>query len=219
MHMSQLQGVGIAQRKSHGFRNQSTVRKLQTKSVRHLLHHQTAFLVGIVPRQYLSAGNGAVFRTVCLDIRHGHAFPSPGMIDQKLRVHAEHPVKRVLVRLRHVLHGQKPQASQAVHRSPSDPPEIRQRPVLPQGLPIQLLCQKTDMILRMLCRNVQRHLCQIQVRPDSRRRRYSGLSLHILHDRYGKLPGGHSIHVQVIGHIQKGFINGIDMDVLLRHVS
>ena len=219
MHMSQLQGVGIAQGKGHGLRNQPPVRKLQTKSIRHLLHHQTAFLVAIVPRQHLPAGDGAVFRAVRLDIRHGHALPSPGMIDQKLRVHTEHLIERVLVRLRHILHGQKPQASQTVHRTPPDPPEIRQRPVLPQGLTVQLLGQKADMILRMLCRNVQRHLCQIQVRPDPRRRRYSGLPLHILHDRHSKLPGGHSIHAQVIRHIQKGFVNGIDMDVLLRHIS
>ena len=219
VHMSQLQGVGKAQGKGHGFRNQPPVRQLQTERVRHFLHHQKTLFVAVVPRQYLPAGNGAAFRAVCLDVRHGHALPPPGVIDQKLRVHAEHLIKHVLVRLRHILHGQKPKASQAVHRAASDPPEIRQRPMLPQGLPVQLFRQETDMILRVLGRNVKRHLRQIQVRSDPRRSRYPRLPPHILHDRYGKLPGGHSIQAQIFRHIQKGFVDGIDMDILLRHIS
>jgi len=55
--------------------------------------------------------------------------------------------------------------------------------MVPQGLTITLLIQYTDMILRMLRRNIQCNLRQIQITSDTAGRSNPGLLQYILHNR------------------------------------
>ena len=140
------------------------------------------------------------------------------MIDQELRIDAEHLIEQVFLCLRDLSHGGDPRPGEAVRYPSSDPPEICQRLMIPQGPPVSLLIQDPDVVLHVLRGNVQRHLGKIQVGADPRRGSDSRRPQDIVHDLYAQLLRGHLIHPQILCHIHEHLVDTVDMDIFLRNV-
>ena len=169
----------------------------------------------IIPWEDLSAGYGIGLRLIRFDVRHRGALPPPRVVDQKFRIHTEHPVQQRLVRLGDLPHSRDPCTGQPVHGPFPHFPEIGQRFMVPQRHPIGLLAQYPDVVLHMLRRDVQRHLCQIEIGPDPGSRR---IFQDVLHHPDAQLFRGHLIHLQIIRHIHKNFVDTVNVDILLRDI-
>ena len=70
----------------------------------------------------------------------------------------------------------------------------------------------------MLGQNVHSHLAQVHIGADASCRGNTGGLQHILNDPLGKFIGAQAAVFQIRCHIHKYFINGIDMDILRRHI-
>lgn len=86
-----------------------------------------------------------LLRPVGLDVCYRTRFPPPGVINQQFRIDAEKPVQEIFIMeiprtsegaARDISHGKEPVLLQSGGISLSDPPEIRQRPVIPEKLPV-----------------------------------------------------------------------------------
>ena len=73
------------------------VYQVKYQKVGHLPHNQLRFLSSVRLLQNLTGTDAVRFRLVCLDFLDRARFPAPGMVDQQLRIDAEHLVKKVLV--------------------------------------------------------------------------------------------------------------------------
>ena len=131
--------------------------------------------------QYLAGADTVSLRSIGFDQVHGHRLIPPGMIDQKLRIDAEHPVQQIFVIVisqssdrasGHIAHGKHSGGFQLLAVSGADSPEIRQRPVIPQKFPIADLIQfgnPDSVIIRfhMLRYNIHGNLAQVQIGSNS----------------------------------------------------
>ncbi len=152
------------------------------------------------------------------------------MVDEQLRVHAEEPVQQLLVvelagspeaAPGDVAHRVQPVFLQFPGSAPADPPEIGERPVIPELFAITLFVELRDahavlVRVHVLRADVHRHFAQVQIGPDSRGRRDPGLAVHFLHELLRELARRHAVSFKVGGGVDHHFVDGIDMDVLRR---
>ena len=105
----------------------------------------------------------------------------------------------------------------------TDAPEIRNRAVAPQLLPVGALRQFGDpdpvSVRRcLLCQNIHGHLSQVHVGPQANSRRDAGFLQHILYDPKGQLMWSSLVGVEVVGNIHEHLINAVHMDVFRGNV-
>ena len=154
-----------------------------------------------------------------MDVLHGDGLPSPCVVDQKLRVHTELPVEGLLVCLRDPAHGADPETLKPGSRPFPDAPEIRERLVIPERLAVGFLVQYPDEIVCVLGCDVQRDLGQIQVRTDPAGGTHPDASGHLVHQEQRHLFRRLPVPLQIARNVQKGLVDGIDVDVLRGDVS
>jgi len=168
-----------------------------------------------------------VFRLVRLDIRDRTRLIPPGMVDQKFRVDTEHPVQKIFVII--IVFLSEGASGDIPHRvdspffqffrvSPAHTPEIRQRTVSPQISPVTHLIQFCDthsvrVRFDVLCHNIHRDLCKVQIRSDPRSRRNSGFFLHIPDHPCRQLMRRHMVCLKIGSQVDKDLIDRIGMDI------
>ena len=82
----------IAHGQHHLVCDQTFFHQLQGQSVSHLPDHVPRLLEIVGRLEHLTGSHALFLRAVGLDVRNGTWLPSPGMVDEELRVDAEHPV-------------------------------------------------------------------------------------------------------------------------------
>ena len=97
-------------------------------------------------------------------------------------------------------------------------PEIRQRSVVPQQIPVGLLVQlrnaDTIFVCRdMLCHNVHGQLCKVEVGADACRCGDAGVVQHLPHHGHGKFMGAHVIIRQIARHINENLVDGVGINI------
>ena len=102
-------------------------------------------------------------------------------------------------------------------------PEIRQRAVVPQQIPIGLLVQlcNADAIFvcwNVLCHNVHGQLCKVEVGADACRCGDAGVVQHLPHHGHGKLMGAHVVIGQIARHINENLVDGVGVDIRRGHI-
>ena len=176
--------------------------------------------------QHLPAPQTAGSRPIRLNIRNGTGLHSPYMVQQQPGIHPKGAVKPLLVPFGpqgNIPHGEHSGRFQLACRPRPHPPKIRQRTVFPQQAPIGHFIQlgypyPVFIGVNVLGHNIHGHLAQIQVRAYPRRSCNAGGFQHIQNQPHGKFAGRQPVSFQVRGRINKYLIDGINMNVLRRHI-
>ena len=100
-----------------------------------------------------------------------------------------------------------------------DPPEIGQRTMVPEQPPVTHLVQLRNAHAVRIGRHlfskyVHCNLTEIHVGAYTRRGGDASLPQHITNHCHGQFMGGLVVKRQIIGHIHKDLIYGIDVDIL-----
>ena len=102
-------------------------------------------------------------------------------------------------------------------------PEIRQRSVVPQQIPVGLLvqlCNADTIFIRrdVLCHNVHGQLCKVEVGADACRCGDAGVVQYLPHHGHGKLVGAHVVVGQIARHINENLVDGVGVDIRRGHI-
>ncbi len=102
-------------------------------------------------------------------------------------------------------------------------PEIRQRSVVPQQIPVGLLvqlCNADTIFIRrdVLCHNVHGQLCKVEVGADACRCGDAGVVQHLPHHGHGKFMGAHVDNGQIARHINENLVDGVGVNVCRGHI-
>ena len=207
-------------------RDQPFLHQFQRQRIRHLPQNQLRLrrLIGML--QNLTGTQAVRLRPVSLHRLYGTGFPPPGMVNQKLRIFSKKAVEQFLVldrASRHVSHRIQAKRGQPFGIPPPDPPEIRDRTVGPEFSAVRHFIQLCDPNPVLICRDmlgphIHRHLAKIQIRPDSRRCRDSGLVQYVQNHSHGKVVGRQVIRFQIRGRIDEDLIDRVNNHILRRHV-
>ena len=144
------------------------------------------------------------------------------MINDELGIDAESFVQLSFVSLaqpRHIPHGEASECFESPRDSRSDAPEIRERSVTPEELPICIFIQLRDTHAVFVSRDVLRHdihrdLCEIKVRSDACRGCDSCFRQDFPDHGDRQLMGSHVIRVQIGSYVQKAFVDTVYDDVV-----
>ena len=90
--------------------------------------------------------------------------------------------------------------------------------MIPQNPAIGFFIQYPNMILYMLCCDIQCNFGQIQICSNPGSRSNPGMFKNIFHDPYTQFLCRHLIHCQIIRYIHKHFIDTVNMDVFFGNV-
>ena len=186
----------IPYREHHLIGDKFLIHQTQNEKIRHLAHDELCLFEIIRTLQNLSTAQTVRLRLIGFDQLHGHRLIPPGMINQKLRIHTEHTVQQLLIvkltRLsdraaRNIAHCIKARFLKLFCISMSYPPEVSQRPVVPQIFAVCHLIEKSNantVLIRigMLCHNIHRHFAQIQICTDTARRSNSSVAIDFHND-------------------------------------
>ena len=167
----------------------------------------------------LAARQAFALRAVRLDIGYGHGLDAPGMVDQDLCVHTKGLVERLFGMGRDLSHGMDAHMCKTARRASADAPEVRDGSVVPERLAIGALVELAKEVGAMLGRDVEGDLGKVEVRAQATGRRDARRSHHVFADPLPKLAGRAAIEPEVTRHVQKGLVDGVDMDVLGTHVA
>ena len=202
--------------------------QIEHQQLGHLLDDQPPLVKIVGTVQHLPGGQAGRGGPVLLDDLHRHRLPAPGVIDDQLRVDTEGLVElRFLQRIEggagDVAHREQLHVLQLRGDAPPDAPEIRQRTVRPQQLPILHLVQLRDahaVLVRLgfLRDDVHGDLGQVQIRADASRRRDARVVQHVADHGHGELVCGHAVGAQIVGHVDEDLVDGVDEDVFRRDV-
>ena len=150
------------------------------------------------------------------------------MVDDQLGVDAEGFVEPVLAigverGTRNVAQSEKLHRLELLRDAFTDAPEIRQRAVCPEFFPEGHFVERRNANAvpvgpGFLGFDVHGDLGEKEIGADARRRRDAGIVQHVAHHRHGQLVGRHAIGAEIICHIDKNLVDGIDNDVLRRDV-
>ena len=134
--------------------------------LRHLADDYPRLIERVRALEHLPRAETAAAGAVRLNVRDSARLIAPRMVYQQPRVHAEELIERVLIVLRaqgDIAHRVHPVRFELFCVAPADAPEIRQRPMLPELLPVALLRELRDahtirVRLDVLCDYVHRDL-------------------------------------------------------------
>ena len=211
---------------------QALFHKIEHEKVGHLAHDELCLVPVVRLLQHLPGADAVGVRPVGADVRDRAWLPAPGVVNEKLRLHAERFIEQLLVieipalperaagNIAHRVHSQR---FQPPHRARADTPEIRERPVAPEIAAVahfvKLRNAHAVTVRRdVLCFNVHCDLAEIEIRPDARRGGDAGRMQHLAQDLPAEVVRRHAVRWQIIGHIHKHLVNGVDVDILGRYV-
>ena len=148
------------------------------------------------------------------------------MVDKDFCVHAKNLIQTIFSmdgKPCQVPHGVDAVGFQPFDSAGASHPEIRQRAMVPQQIPVRLLVQlcnsDTIFVCRdVLCYNVHGQLCKVEVGADACRCGDAGVVQHLPHHGHGKLVGAHVVIGQVARHINKNLVNGVGVDIRRGHI-
>jgi hypothetical protein len=216
----------VAHREDDLVAHEMLVHQVERQRVRHLADHHSAFVRRIGTLQHLTAAQGVGLRLVGFDVVHRHRLPSPGMVDDELRVDTEHLVEQFLVvhrQPRELAHRIDADAAEPCDDATAEAPEVGHRLVVPQ-LPavahlVELGNAHAVLVGRdMLGHHIHGHLAEIEVRADARSGGDARRRQHVSDHRHGQLMRRHLVGLQIVGDVGKDLVDGIDVDVLGRDV-
>ena len=167
-----------------------------------------------------------ILRLVRFDCLHGAWLISPGVVDEQLCGNPEHLKQRSLAVFRipgNVTHGVQSHLFQLFGVAAADPPEVRQRLVIPQLFPESHFVQFCNADAVCICRHLFRHnvhgdFRKVQIRSDAGSRCDAGFTQYRLYHFHGKLVRRAVIGFQISCHVHKDFVNGIDVDIFRRNI-
>ena len=140
------------------------------------------------------------------------------MIDQEFCVHTEETVQKVLIGFGNILHGTDAEGIESSGDTGAHPPEIRERFVIPQSLPVTFFCEFPDKVRSMFGGDIQGNLSQIEISTDTTGGADADLFINVLHDTKPQVSGRKLVEGKVVGYIHKGFINGVDMNIFFGNI-
>ena len=222
----------ISYSQSHLVCHKSFLYQIQRQQICHLMNYKSGLFTGVGALQHLAGAHAVIFRAICLDIRNRTGFPTPGMVDQKLRVHPEKLIQKLLIIIfsrfsqrtgGNISHGENPMGLQLLLISFSHAPEIRQRLMGPENLPVRHFIQRPDPHSVFIRRNMLRHnvhgdFAEIEIRADSRSGGDSRILKYIQDHFPRQLFRCHLICFQIMSGVDKHLINRIHMDILRRNI-
>ena len=155
------------------------------------------------------------------------------MVDKQLGIDAEQPVKQLLVvqlvgtpqrTAGNIPHGIQAVLLQLFGVAPPHPPKIGQGAVIPQQAAVGLLGQAGNahpvaVRLDVFGFDIHRHLAEIEVAADAGGSGNAGFLQHLQDHLHGKFPRGKAVAGKIIGGVDEHLIDGIDVDILRRHVT
>ena len=144
------------------------------------------------------------------------------MVYQQFGIHAKEPVKQSFVLYRHpgqLTHRVNTIDSQFLCYASAYTPELRDRLVVPQLMPIRHFIQFCDAYTVFVGRhlfghNIHRHLAEIHIRTNASRSSNARLTQHVANHLHRQLMGSQFICAKISRHIHNHLIDGIHMDVL-----
>ena len=207
-------------------RHELLAQKIERKPFRHLPQDQLGLFKRVGILQDLPGPGAAGLGLIGFDISQRAGLIAPGVVNQKLRVHAEQTVQHRLICQRtacNIPHGVKSPVLQLLSVAPSDAPEIGQRFMVPEQEAVTAFIQLGDthtilVRLDMLGHNIHCDFTQIEVRPHSCGGRDAGGLKHIQNKLFRQLLSGEMVQIQIVGNIQKYFVDAVRVDVLRRKI-
>ena len=224
-----LQAFAVVPNIQHNLlRDHMLPNQIQHQQLRHFADNQPPFLKIIRALQYLPGGNTAGGRTILLDIRYRHRLPAPCVVNDQLRVDPKGFIKFIFADwiergTRYVAQGIKAHRFELFGDASADAPEICQRAMRPELFPKGRLIKRRNahavpVGLGLLGLDIHGDLGQKKIGADARCRRNAGIVQNVAHHRHGQLMRRHAVGTQVIRHIDKNLVDGIDDDVLRRNI-
>ena len=210
---SYIETVGIPHMECDGAGDQILLHQVQAQQIHHLLDDEQPLVKRVIAAQHLTAAQTVGVGSVGLDVSHGDGLPAKGMVNQKFGVDAEQVVEEVFVCFGDVPHGADAVWFQTSGGAGTDPPEIGERPVIPQLCAVAVFVQFPDKIFCVFGGDIQSDLGQIQVAAHAAGGADSGGTEDFGHDLLTQLAGGQMVKRQIVSHIHKGFVDGVDMNI------
>ena len=154
------------------------------------------------------------------------------MVYQQFRVYAEQFIEQFFVVIAltvsdrascDIAHREHTMFGQFFGITMTDPPEVGNRPVVPQKTAVTHLIKfrNTDAVFirrGMFGHNIHGDLAQIQICAKTRRGRDAGLGKNVLYDLAGQFSCGQRIGIKVCGYVHKDFINRVNMNIFRSNV-
>ena len=182
--------------------HQLLVHEAEGDGVRHLMDDRSGLVRLVGAMEDLRIAEGPVLGLVGLDGSHGAGLPAPGVVDEELGVDAEEVVEKVLVQKvigtsqgapRNVSHGEHAVGFQFLDVTCAYAPEVPQRSVGPEPLPVSHLVQLGDphavgVRFLVLGQDVHGDLGQVEVGPDAGGGCNTGLLIDLQDHLLSQLP-------------------------------
>lgn len=148
------------------------------------------------------------------------------MINEQFGIDHEHPVQYIFVFYGHpgdVAKSVHPGSFKSCSISPTNPPEICQRPMCPHFFPEGSLVQLCDphtvlVCLNMLRLNIHSNFAQKKIRPDTGCRCDPGGLQNVPDHPHGKVAGCQFVELQIGSRVDKHLVDGINVNILGRDV-
>ena len=216
----------VAYLQGDGFRHQFLFGKPEHQDLCHLPDDELCLIVGVGAGQHLSLTDAVGAGLVAFDLLHAAGFAAPCVVDEDFCIHAENLIQTIFSvdgEPCQVPHGVDAVGFQSLDGAGTGHPEIRQRAMVPQQIPVGLLVQlrNADAILvrrDMLCHNVHGQLCKVEVGADACRCGDAGVVQHLPHHGHGKFMGAHVVVGQIACHINENLVDGVGVDICRGHI-
>ena len=187
--------------------------------IHHFPQDHARFLERVVGREDLTVHKRTALRFVCLDFRDGARFLAPSMVDKVFGVHAELPVEHFGVQGGYAGKVLRAMACQTPRDARSDAPDVRDRAVKPDLLLERAFVQETDVVGRVLGRDVQGYFGQEQVRSHAGGSTDAGLLENGGHERSRECARIHAVKGKIRRSVDEAFVNRVDVHVFRAYKS
>ena len=218
----------ITHRKHHALCHKVVFHQAHRDRIHHLAHHQARLLEGIRILQHLPLAHALRARFRLLDIGNRARFVTPRMVNQQLRIHAEHLVKRIgILDARPCDIAHRAQTAAAVQiaffktrrNTAAHLPKARNRLVRPEFFAVSHLVEFRNahavfVGFHMLRHHVHRNLAQVKIRADAACRGDSRRRENVLDNRLHQFTRRLLIQFQITCQVQKAFVYGIGVDIV-----
>ena len=216
----------VADLQGDGFGHQFLFGKPEHQNFRHLPDDELCLIVGVGTGQHLPLADAVGAGLVAFDLSHTAGLIAPCVVDENFCIHAKNliqPIFSVDRKPCQIPHRINAVGFQLFHGAWACHPEIRQRAVVPQQIPVRLLVQLCNADTIFVCRNVlcydvHGQLCKVEVGADACRCGDAGVVQHLPHHGHGKLVGAHVVIGQIARHINENLVDGVGVDIRRGHI-
>ena len=216
----------VAYLQGDGFRHQFLFGEPKHQDLCHLPDDKLGFVVGVRAGQHLPLADAVGAGLVAFDLSHTAGLIAPCVVDENFRIHAENLIQPIFPmdrKPRQVPHRINAVGFQSFDGAGTGHPEIRQRSVVPQQIPVRLLVQfrNADTVLvrrDVLRHNVHRQFCKVDVCADACRCGDAGVVQHLPHHGHGKLMGTHVVIGQIACHVNEDLVDRVGVNICRGHI-